>query len=85
MNIKNIDKRGPAYGSFLEVSCRGCGEIPIFVAKYKDDGKEFDLDFPNDWYIEKDTNEQPIHVLCSKCSRCSKCKYKIQNEIYQRN
>lgn len=63
MNISNIDKRSVAYGSFLEICCRKCGEIPQFVIKYSDDGTSWDNTIPDDWHVEVDTNEK-TNIKC---------------------
>jgi hypothetical protein len=84
MNIKDIDKRGPAYGSFLYISCRKCGEIPQSVEKYSDDGKSFENTIPDDWVVEIDTKKQRItNVICPECSRFLKLD-KIKN-VLKRN
>ena len=83
MNITNMNKRGPAYGFFAEISCRNCGDIPNIVQKNSEDGKSFENTFPDNWYVEVDINEKRIlNVVCPNCSRKLKIK-KLKN--YGRN
>lgn len=79
MNISQFSTRDVAYGSFLHISCRSCGDIPVFVAKYTDD-INFELDFPDNWRVDKIEKVGIVNVVCPKCSRSLKLN-KIKNVL----
>lgn len=72
MNISQFNERDVAYKSFLYISCRVCGDIPTFEAKYNENGTDFELGFPDSWHVDKVENVGIVNVVCPKCSRSLK-------------